>query len=90
MTEWNIAALIIEKWGVPGLIVLGIAWVMYRFGAHPSRDHAPASDPIADIARKLDAHHAAAEIQRKEVTEALHRLDNRLVVIETTLDVSKR
>ena len=91
MNEWNIVALVLEKWGLPGVIGIGLAWAAYRFGMHPAPS-APAAqnDTAAAIARlsdKIDANHDVAEAQRREVTDALHGLDRRMVRIETTLEV---
>jgi hypothetical protein len=91
LNEWNVIALLVEKWGLPGLIVAGLGWAAYRFGLHPA-PVAPAvtNETAAAIMRlsdKIDAHHDAAEVQRKEVTDALHGLDRRMVRIETTLEV---
>lgn len=91
MTEWDVFALLFEKWGLPGLILAGLGWAAYRFGLHPAPSAPPVRDEtaaaLARLSDKIDAHHDAAEAQRKEVTEALHGLDRRMVVIETTLAV---
>lgn len=92
MNEWNIVALILDKWGLPGLIMAGLAWAAYRFGLHPSPASAAAmtNDTAAAIARlsdKLDARHEEAEAQRKLFSEEIHSLDKRVVRIETKLDV---
>ena len=89
MNEWNVAALLVEKFGLPGAVLVMLAWAMYRFGATPSQQPAMTNETAAAIAKladKIDAHHATAEAQRDDVSRALHSLDNRMVRIETTLD----
>jgi hypothetical protein len=93
VNEWNIAALILERWGLPGLIGCGLIWAMYRFGVTPMPTSPPREVPnemavaIAKLAEKMDAHHANAQGQREEVMEFLHGLDKRLAVMEA---VAKR
>lgn len=92
MNEWSIIALLVEKWGLPGLILAGLGWAAYRFGIHPSPSTSPAmtNDTAAAIARladKLDARHEEAEAQRKQFADEIHSLDKRVVRIETTLEV---
>jgi hypothetical protein len=90
VNEWNVISLIVEKWGLPGVIGIGIVWAMYRFGATPSQQPAMTNETAAAISRlvdKIDAHHAQAQTQREEVMESLHGLDKRLAVMEA---VAKR
>lgn len=93
MTEWNVVALVAEKWGLPGVILLGLCFVVYRFGLRPHSEPAmttETADAIAALTRKIDAQHVEAQGARDEVSKALHNLDNRMVRIEVTLEHIKR
>jgi hypothetical protein len=95
VNEWSVIALIVEKWGLPGAVLAGIAWAMWRFGPTPSAPHPvqmsnETADAIRRLSDKIDANHTTAQGQHEKVMNGLHGLDLRLAVLETTVAERKR
>jgi hypothetical protein len=71
MTQWDVVAMLVERWGVPGAVLAGIAWAMWRFGVKP----ASGGPMINETAEAIEALSAKIDTLKIEVTDRMARLE---------------
>lgn len=77
MTQWDLIAQLIDKFGLPGAVLLVLAWAMYRFGPTPTPHK---SEPSTTAAiEKLSDELAAMS---KEMTDRLARVETNIANIQ--------
>ena len=75
MTEWDFVALMVEKFGLPGAVLLVLGWAIYRFGATPAGRTASGDTSTTAAIDNLRADLAAMS---KEMTDRLARVETNI------------
>jgi hypothetical protein len=71
MTQWDVVAMLVEKWGVPGVVLAGIAWAMWRFGVKPTSG----GPMVNETAQAIEHLSAKIDTLKIEVTDRLARVE---------------
>jgi hypothetical protein len=71
MNEWEFLTLLVEKFGVPGVVLGGIGWAMYRFGFKPNGGEVV----VNETAQAINGLAAKMEDFKIEVTDKIARLE---------------
>ena len=72
MTQWDVLAAFIDKFGLPGVVLLVLAWAIYRFGATPSQPMASAETPTSAALEKLSG---KIDAMKEEMIDRLARVE---------------